>query len=236
MVTRRRNATSDFIFDVLSAPRLDVREKFMAILASRRPVMTLFSSADSPQSHRVRMVLAEKGIGVEVVEVGSDVVLEDLVDLNPYGSVPTLVDRDLVLYNAQIIMEYLDDRYPHPPLMPVDPVARARAKLYVYRMERDWYGLLDAFKCGDAVQVAHAGKTIRDGLTVIAPIFEQKSFFMSDELTLADCTLLPLLWRLPHYGIELPPEAKAVIKYAERLFARATFKRSLSAAEKELRR
>jgi RNA polymerase-associated protein len=227
---------SGFIFDVLSAPRLDVREKFMAILASRRPVMTLFSSADSPQSHRVRMVLAEKGIGVEVVEVGSDVVLEDLVDLNPYGSVPTLVDRDLVLYNAQIIMEYLDDRYPHPPLMPVDPVARARAKLYVYRMERDWYGLLDAFKSGDEGQAAHAGKTIRDGLTVIAPIFEQKPFFMSDELTLADCTLLPLLWRLPLYDIELPPEAKAVIKYAERLFARATFKRSLSAAEKELRR
>ena len=109
----------------------------MAILASRRPVMTLFSRADCPQSHRVRLVLAEKGIGIEVIEVGNEVFVEDLAELNPYASVPTLVDRDLVLYNTQIILEYLDDRYPHPPLMPVDPVARARAKLYVYRMERD---------------------------------------------------------------------------------------------------
>jgi len=208
----------------------------MAILAGRRPVMTLFSSAVCAQSHRVRMVLAEKGISVEVVEVGSEVFPEDLIELNPYGSVPTLVDRDLVLYNTQIIMEYLDDRYPHPPLMPVDPVARARTKLYVYRMERDWYSLLDVFATGDKDKAAHARKTIRDGLTVIAPIFDQKPFFMSDEMTLADCTLLPLLWRLPSYDIELPNEAKAVLKYAERLFSGSTFKRSLSAVEKELSR
>jgi RNA polymerase-associated protein len=208
----------------------------MAILASRRPVMTLFSSADCPQSHRVRLVLAEKGIGVEVIEVGNEVFLEDLAELNPYGSVPTLVDRDLVLYNTQIILEYLDDRYPHPPLMPVDPVARARSKQIVYRMERDWYSLLDAFSSDDEKKIEHVRKTIRDGLTVIAPIFEQKPFFMSDELNLADCTLLPLLWRLPSYAIELPPEAKAVTMYAERQFSRRTFKSSLSSAEKDLRR
>jgi RNA polymerase-associated protein len=207
----------------------------MAILASRRPVMTLFSNAVCPQSHRVRLVLAEKGIAVEVVEVGNESITEDLVELNPYGSVPTLVDRDLVLYNTQIILEYLDDRYPHPPLMPVDPVTRARTKLYVYRMERDWYSLLDVLTTGNDEKAAYARKTIRDGLTVIAPIFEQKAFFMSDELTLADCTLLPLLWRLPLYEIELPSEAKSVLKYAERLFARSAFKRSLSAAERELR-
>ena len=207
----------------------------MAILASRRPVMTLFSNAACPQSHRARLVLAEKGITVEVVEVGNDSFTEDLVELNPYGSVPTLVDRDLVLYNTQIILEYLDDRYPHPPLMPVDPVARARTKLYVYRMERDWYSLLDGFAMGDKVKAAHARKILRDGLTVIAPIFEQKPFFMSDELTLADCTLLPLLWRLPVYDVELPAEAKPLLKYAERLFARMAFKRSLSVSERELR-
>lgn len=207
----------------------------MAILASRRPVMTLFSNAACPQSHRARLVLAEKGITVEVVEVGNESFTEDLVELNPYGSVPTLVDRDLVLYNTQIILEYLDDRYPHPPLMPVDPVARARTKLYVYRMERDWYSLLDGFAMGDKVKAAHARKILRDGLTVIAPIFEQKPFFMSDELTLADCTLLPLLWRLPVYDVELPAEAKPLLKYAERLFARVAFKRSLSVSERELR-
>lgn len=208
----------------------------MAILAGRRPVMTLFSSATCPHCHRVRLVLAEKGIGVEVVEVGSEVFPEDLVELNPYGSVPTLVDRDLVLYNTQIIMEYLDDRYPHPPLMPVDPVTRARTKLYVYRMERDWYALLDAFAADDAAKAAQARKTIRDGLTVIAPIFDRKPYFMSDEMTLADCTLLPLLWRLTSYDIALPKEAQAVTKYAERLFASSSFKRSLTPEEKALQR
>jgi RNA polymerase-associated protein len=207
----------------------------MAILASRKPVMTLFSNAVCPQSHRVRLVLAEKGIGVDLVEVGDGTFTEDLVELNPYGSVPTLVDRDLVLFNTQIIMEYLDDRYPHPPLMPVDPAARARTKLYVYRMERDWYSLLDSFALGDEQKAAQARIIIRDGLTVIAPIFEQKPFFMSDELTLADYTLLPLLWRLPVYDIELPAAANPVLKYAERLYARAAFKRSMSSAERELR-
>ena len=207
----------------------------MAILAGRRPVMTLFSNAACPQSHRVRLVLAEKGISVEVVEVGDDSFTEDLVELNPYGSVPTLVDRDLVLYNTQIIMEYLDDRYPHPPLMPVDPVARARVKLYIYRMERDWYSLLNSFVTGEAKKSAEARNIIRDGLTVIAPIFQQKPFFMSDELTLADYTLLPLLWRLQAYDIELPASAKPLLDYAERLFASIPFKRSMSAAERELR-
>jgi RNA polymerase-associated protein len=207
----------------------------MAILAGRRPVMTLFSNAACPQSHRVRLVLAEKGIAVDMVEVGDETFTEDLVELNPYGSVPTLVDRDLVLYNTQIIMEYLDDRYPHPPLMPVDPVARARTKLYIYRMERDWYSLLEVLAAGEKEKAVRARNVIRGGLTVIAPIFEQKPFFMSDELTLADYTLLPLLWRLPVYDIELPVAAKPVVKYAERLFARTAFKRSMSAAERELR-
>jgi RNA polymerase-associated protein len=207
----------------------------MAILAGRRPVMTLFSGAACPQSHRVRLVLAEKGIGVEVVEVGSEVLVEDLVELNPYASVPTLVDRDLVLYNTHIIMEYLDDRYPHPPLMPVDPVARARTKLYVHRMERDWYALLNAFAADDQEEIVRARNALRDGLTVIAPIFEQKAYFMSDELSLADCTLLPLLWRLPSYGVELPGEARAVSRYAERMFATPAFRRSLTAAERDLR-
>ena len=148
---------------------------------------------------------------------------------------PTLVDRDLVLYNTQIILEYLDDRYPHPPLMPVDPVERARTKLYVYRMERDWYSLVDDLGADDDAKAARARNIIRDGLTVIAPIFERKPFFMSDELTLADCTLLPLLWRLPVYQIELPAAAKPLLNYADRLFERTTFKRSLSNSERELR-
>jgi len=206
----------------------------MATTGNRRPVMTLYSRAVCPQSHRVRLVLAEKGITVDVIDVGDDMLPEDLSELNPYHSVPTLVDRDLVVYNAHIIIEYLDERYPHPPLLPVDPVSRARTKMYMYRMERDWYGLFADLDGKDAKAAREARRTIRDGLTVIAPIFEQKTFFMSDEPTLADCTLAPLLWRLVHYDIELPPQAKAVHKYAERLFARPAFKHSLSAIEREL--
>ena len=206
----------------------------MAILISRKPVMTLFSNSDCPQSHRVRLVLAEKGIAVDLVEVGLGAIPEDLAELNPYGSVPTLVDRDLVLYNTQIIMEYLDDRYPHPPLMPVDPAARARTKLYIYRMERDWYSLLENIALGDKQKAARARNIIRDGLTLVAPIFEKKPYFMGDELTLADYTLLPLLWRLPVYAIDLPVAAKPVFSYAQRLYDRTAFKHSVSETEREL--
>lgn len=208
----------------------------MVISASRRPVMTLYSRASCLQSHRVRLVLAEKGISVDILNVNGDVLPEDLSELSPYGAVPTLVDRDLVLYHAQIIMEYLDERYPHPPLLPVDPVSRARIKLYVHRMEKDWYSLLPDLSGEDGKAAAQARKIIREGLTVIAAVFDQKPFFMSDELTLADCTLGPLLWRLPHFDIELPPQAKALQKYSDRLFARSGFKQSLTPAEKELRR
>ena len=207
----------------------------MASPANRKPVMTLYSGTTDPYSHRTRIVLFEKDVECQIIFVDTDSKPAELADLNPYNQVPTMVDRDLVLYQSAIINEYLDERLPHPPLMPVDPVARARTKLYVYRMERDWYSLLDIFATDDKGKAAQARKTIRDGLTVIAPIFDQKPFFMSDEMTLADCTLLPLLWRLPFYDIELPNEAKAVSKYAERLFSGTSFKRSLSAAEKELR-
>src|SRR3569623_1322904 len=203
----------------------------MATTGNRRPVMTLYSRAVCPQSHRVRLVLAEKGITVDVIDVGDDMLPEDLSELNPYHSVPTLVDRVLVVYNAHIIFEYLDVRYPHPPLLPVDPVSRARTKMYMYRMERDWYGLFADLDGKDAKAAREARRTIRDGLTVIAPIFEQKTFFMSDDPTLAACTLAPLLWRLVHNEIEQPPQAKAVHKNAKQLNTRPTNKHRQSTDE-----
>ncbi|RMD78063.1 MAG: stringent starvation protein A [Gammaproteobacteria bacterium] len=206
----------------------------MATVAARRPVMTLFSRPDCPQSHRARLALAEKGVGAEVVDVADGPLPEDLLELNPYGSVPTLVDRELVLYHPRIIMEYLDERYPHPPLMPMDPVSRARTRLYVYRIERDWYGLLPDLEGEDGARREAARRELRDGLTVVAPIFERRPFFMSEELTLADCTLAPLLWRLGHYGVQLPPQAAPVLDYARRLFERPAFQASLSEAERRL--
>ncbi len=206
----------------------------MATIATRRPVMTLYSADNCPLSHRVRIVLNEKSITADIINVNVNELPEDLIDLNPYNSTPTLVDRDLVLYNSQIIMEYLDERFPHPPLMPVDPVSRARSRIMLYRIDKDWYSLLDNINGDNAAQAENGRKAIRDGLTVIAPIFVKKPYFMSDEFTLVDACLAPLLWRLPLYGIDLPEQAKPVLQYAARLFERDAFEASLSEFEREI--
>jgi RNA polymerase-associated protein len=199
--------------------------------------MTLFSRAGDPDSHRTRFVLAEKGITYDVVNVDPADLPEDLIDLNPYQTIPTLVDRDLVLYDARIIMEYLDERFPHPPLMPVDPVTRARFRLAEYRFERDWYGLTGQIDgTSDKAARNRLVKQLKESVLSIADAFALKPYFLSDEFTLVDCTLAPVLWRLPHYGIELPPQAKAMQKYADRLFARPSFKMSLTELEREMRR
>jgi len=205
----------------------------MAVVANKRSVMTLYSDPMSPYSHRVRMVLAEKNITVEVMDVDPLEIPDDLMDLNPYGTLPTLVDRDLRLYESRIIMEYLDERFPHPPLLPVDPVSRATSRLYLYRVDKDWYSLADTILTGKK-EATKARKELRESLIATAPVFESKPFFMSDELSLVDCSIAPLLWRLPVLGIELPNQAKAVRVYAERLFQRESFQTSLSEKEREM--
>lgn len=204
----------------------------MAQMANKRLAMTLYSSDNDPYCHMVRIVLAEKGINYEVHDVDPDDTPEDLKDLNPYNEVPTLVDRDLVLYGHQVIMEYLDERFPHPPLMPVDPVSRARNRLMLRRIERDWYTLSNKIANGEDVE--NTRKELADSLLTVAPIFEQKKFFMSDEFTVMDCAIAPLLWRLQHYGVELPSSASALITYAANVFNREAFKESLTEAEQEM--
>ena len=181
-----------------------------ALLANRRSVMSLYSDPTDPSSHAVRFVLAEKAINVEIHHVTMDNKPEDLNDLNPYSAILTLVDRDLVLYEPQIIMEYLDERFPHPPLMPVDPVARASNRLYRYRVQRDFYALVDDVENGEKGVASAARKCLRDHLSTLAPIFAQKTYFMSDDYSLVDCYLAPILWRLPAYGVRLPAHAKAL--------------------------
>ncbi len=201
----------------------------------RRSVMTLFSDPRSIQSHRVRLVLAEKHVAVDIVDSDPLHLPEDVVDVNPYGTLPTLLDRELALYEARIIMEYLDERYPHPPLLPVDPVARATTRLYMYRVERDWYGLAEQVAAAGKV-AAKPRKELRDSLVATAPVFSHKPYFMNDEFTLVDATIAPLLWRLPFLGIELPPvPAKIINAYALRLFQRDSFRLSLTEAEREMR-
>ena len=207
----------------------------MASIANRRSVMVLYSDTTGPIGHCVRIVLAEKDINVEINFIEGDERPDELAELNPYHSVLTLIDRELVLYDEQIIMEYLDERFPHPPLMPVDPVSRANNRQLRYRIMRDLYSLVDDLGGANEIAAANARKELRDNLTAIAPAFAQKPFFMSEEYSLVDCCMAPLLWRLDSYGIKLPASAKVINEYAARLFERETFKASLSQHESEMR-
>jgi RNA polymerase-associated protein len=197
--------------------------------------MTLFSKADDPWSHRTRIVLAEKSIHVETIDVRDGNLPEDLLDLNPYNTVPTLVDRDLVLYDSRVIIEYLDERFPHPPLMPVDPVARAQFRVALYRIERDWYSLAQQIDdVNDKKEGLKARKILRESILASADVFKAKPYFLSDEFSLVDATIAPLLWRLTSWEIDLT-HAPAVAKYANLIFSRPAFRQSLSRLEQEMR-
>lgn len=207
----------------------------MASIANRRSVMVLYSDNISPASHCVRLVLAEKDINVEINFIEDGERPEALIEVNPYNSVLTLIDRDLVLYDEQIIMEYLDERFPHPPLLPVDPVIRAENRQLRFRVLKDLYSLIDEIESSDSTKSSNAQKNMKDNLTSIAPAFAQKPYLMSDEYTLVDCCMAPLLWRLPRYGIKLPALASPLERYADNLFERDAFQSSLSESEKEIR-
>jgi len=205
----------------------------MAGMTNRRSLMVLYSDKVSPIGHAVRIVLAEKDVNVEINYIEDNDRPEILNDLNPYNSILTLIDRDLVLYDPQIIMEYLDERFPHPPLMPVDPVSRASKRQLRYRVMTDLYSVLDELDGDNEIVAANAKKILRDNLTAIAPAFAQTPYFMSEDYTLVDCCLAPLMWRLTQYGIKLPMSGKPLQQYADRLFERRAFNTSLSEVEKE---
>lgn len=208
----------------------------MAVVASKKSTMTLYSGENDIYSHRTRIVLAEKGVTAEIIEVLPNQKVEDLLDLNPYHSVPTLVDRNLVIYQSNIIMEYLDERFPHPPLLPVYPVARAKARLMMYRIEQDWYTLVEKIEHGKEKDSNNARKELTEGLLSVMPLFKEGPYFMSEDFSLIDCTLIPLLWRLPSWGIELPKQtAKPMEAYAKRMFARSSVTSSFTETERELR-
>jgi RNA polymerase-associated protein len=207
-------------------------------VVAKRSSMTFFSDSTSHYSHRVRIVLAEKGVTVDLIEVDGAHPPAELADLNPYNSLPTLVDRDLVLYESKVMMEYLDERFPHPPLLPVYPVARAESRLFIHRIEKDWCGLVDSIQHSRSDNVvSKSSKELREGILAIAPIFAEKPFFMSDEFTLVDCCIAPILWRLPSLGIDIrsSKQSKPLLTYMESLFDRDSFQESLSEQEREMR-
>lgn len=208
-------------------------------VATKRSSITLFSDPSDHYCHRVRIVLFEKGLSADIIDATLGSGPAELPDYNPYNEVPTLVDRDLSVYQADVIMEYLDERFPHPPLLPVYPVLRAQCRQLIYRIERDWaehVRTLMAATAKESVLASHR-KALRESLITISPIFQEKPYFMNDEFTLVDCAVAPILWRLPAMGIELPAKACApLLDYAERLFSRDAFQQSLSELEHEMRK
>lgn len=207
-------------------------------VVTKRSSMTYFSDGRDHYSHRVRIVLAEKGVTVDLVDVDPADIPEEVSELTPYNNLPALLDRDLVLYESKVMMEYLDERFPHPPLLPVYPVARAQSRLWMYRIEKDWSPLVDVLAAGkNKDAVAKAAKELKGSLLTVAPIFAEKPFFMSEEFTLVDCCLGPMLWRLEEFGITIPNtrQSKPLLDYMQRLFTRESFQQSLTEQEKEMR-
>jgi len=207
-------------------------------IVTKRSSMTLFSDPRDHYSHRVRMVLAEKGVTVEIIDVVSGKVPEDLAEINPYNTLPTLADRDLALYEANVIMEYLDERFPHPPLLPVYPVQRALSRLWITRVEKEWSSRLDILMAGKGREtiLSKARKELRESIVAIAPIFAEKPYFMNDEFSLVDCCVAPILWRLKEVDITLPEKStRALHKYMQTMFERDAFHASLTETEIEMR-
>ena len=197
--------------------------------------MTLYSDPNNAQSHRVRIVLGEKDLVFKIEEVLSGQNNEDLIALNPNNTTPTFVDRNLVLYESRVIMEYLDERFPHPPLMPVDPVIRAKTRMVLHYIEKDLYGLLDDVKSSGEKKSSTAKQKLKENLLLSLDFIQGKKYFLSDDFSIIDCSMAPILWRLPEFGIELPKSAKPIIKYSERLFERSSFLDNLSEQEEEIR-
>ena len=199
-------------------------------------MMTLYSGTTCPFSQRCRIVLYEKGMDFQIIDVDILNKPEDLAAMNPYNKVPVLVERDLILHEANIINEYIDERFPHPQLMPADPVMRGRTRLFLHRFEQELFSHIDAIENGNSKVADKARVTIRDNLSQIAPLFVKQKFMLGEEFSMLDVAIAPLLWRLDHYGIVLPKQAVALLKYAERLFTRPAFIEALTASEKAMRK
>lgn len=199
-------------------------------------MMTLYSGTTDPYSHRCRFVLFEKGMDFQIIDVDVFGKQEDVAAMNPYNRVPVLVERDLILYEANIINEYIDERFPHPQLMPPDPVMRARARLFLHRFENDLFCHIDAVEHGQQKVAEKARQLIRDNLAQIAPVFTKQKFMLGDEFSMLDVAIAPLLWRLELYGIQMGKDAAPLMKYAERLFSRPAYIEAMTPAEKAMRK
>jgi len=206
----------------------------MAVPPNRRSNMLLYIDKTDINSHRIKMIVAEKNVPADIIHVNPQHLPEDFLRLNPHGITPTLTDRDLVIYEPSIIAEYLDERFPHPPLLPVYPIARAKTRLMMLRIEREWYTLAKQIQTStNAMEISKTRKALAESITSLAPVFSAMPYFLSEEFSLLDCCVIPLLWHLPKLGIELLPQTKPIQDYAYRIFERPSFKASLTLGETE---
>ena len=204
-------------------------------------MMVLYSGTTCPFSQRCRFVLFEKGMDFEIRDVDLFNKPEDISVMNPYGQVPIIVERDLILYESNIINEYIDERFPHPQLMPADPVMRARARLFLFNFERELFIYVHQLERRDQLkdagkQLDGARQQIRDRLTQLTPIFVKNKYMLGEDFSMLDVAIAPLLWRLDHYGIEMPKTAAPLLRYAERIFSRPAYIEALTPSEKVMRR
>ncbi|MGB8435338.1 MAG: glutathione S-transferase N-terminal domain-containing protein [Burkholderiales bacterium] len=199
-------------------------------------MMNLYSGTTCPFSQRCRIVLYEKGMDFQIIDVDMFNKPEDIAVMNPYNRLPVLVERDLILYEANIINEYIDERFPHPQLMPADPVMRARARLFLFSFEVELFSQVDLIENGNAKQQDKARSQVADRLTELAPVFTKQKYMLGDEFSMLDVALAPLLWRLDFYNVSLPKSGAPLMKYAERIFSRPAFIDALTPAEKVMRK
>ncbi len=198
--------------------------------------MNLYSGTTCPFSQRCRIVLYEKGMDFQIIDVDMYNKPEDIAAMNPYNRLPVLVERDLILYESNIINEYIDERFPHPQLMPPDPVQRARARLFLFNFEVELFSQIEPIETGNPKQQERARQLLHERLTQLSPVFARQKFLLGEEFSMLDVALSPLLWRLDHYGIQLPKQAAPLMKYAERIFSRPAFIDALTPSEKVMRR
>ena len=204
----------------------------MTLLANRRSAILLFSLPNCLDSHRTRIVIKEKEISAEVHEVDTNSIPDEIKVISPYDEYPSLVDRELILQNSRVIIEYLDERFPHPPLLPVDPISRAKFRLALNEIEQHWYVKYNELYIGEVLDMKFVDE-IKNYLLEIAPMVKD-SFFMSDDFGLVDCSLAPLLWRLKSLDFDLSSNNKVISEYSQRIFDREAFQESLTETEKEL--
>lgn len=198
--------------------------------------MTLYTNGlNDPYSHVVKIVLAEKCLDFEEQLIQDNI--KTLKKLNPYCYTPTFIDRDLVLYKAEIITEYIDERFPHPPLMPVNPILKGKTRLLIYRINKDWFKTLNyilnlKYDLSDNLETYK--KNLLSQIEGAKLLFKEMPYFLSENFSLIDCWISTLLWYLQEIDKDFIEKEKLIYDYSRKIFARNSFQKVLNKKPKQI--